>query len=446
MVEKTRVAVRLGTEIHFYTLAVGIYLEKGKNAAQETHQIAAHRIQGHFIALYLTEGQQLPYHSLDPGYISLDVNRIFVGRRILRKALLEFAQRIHYESKRCLQIVGDIGKELDSGPRQFLHILLLQLLHLKLVAIYLLIGEKAPYQVYQGQHDDSVEHLCPPGKERTWMYGPLHGSDTVSPKAIVVRCFDFETVTARIQVIITHCILPRIKGCPLIRQPHQAARIAVVFGVKITVGRKSESDIGLPVIERKALIRPYVLFCRDRTGINPHIREENHALVLVGANVSRTEEDETIGASEHQFSPGTHKSRADVERSTVAGSIESGWHDAPVGPAEQSLVCTEPDFLRYWILHYSEHGASVKGDIGVGSILGQNVQPAALGAQQKLSIGASAIAAKVVNRVGLPFQTIGSQDVQGRIVQHVQALMCQQPQAPLPIVEEGFHLANLTAA
>ena len=94
----------------------------------------------------------------------------------------------------------------------------------------------------------------------------------------------------------------------------------------------------------------------------------------------------------------------------------------------------------------SEHGASVKGDIGVGSILGQNVQPAALGAQQKLSIGASAIAAKVVNRVGLPFQTIGSQDVQGRIVQHVQALMCQQPQAPLPIVEEGFHLANLTAA
>ena len=151
MVEQAGIAFRLRAEIHLYPLAVRIYLEQGENAAEKTHQISGYGVECQFVALDLAEGQQLPYHALDAGYVPFYMVRVLARGRILRQALLKLVKGIYYERQGRLEVVGDVGEEIDPGPCQFLHVLLLQLLQFQFPLIYLLVGEVLPDKVGDGR-------------------------------------------------------------------------------------------------------------------------------------------------------------------------------------------------------------------------------------------------------------------------------------------------------
>ena len=127
----------------------------------------------------------------------------------------------------------------------------------------------------------------------------------------------------------------------------------------------------------------------------------------------------------------------------MAGGIEGGWHNASVRAAEEALVGAEPDFLGGRILHNTEHGASVQGNVCVASIRRKHVQAASPGADEQFSVRASAVAAEVVGRVGQALQIICLIQLQAGGIQHMQALVGKEPQFALAVVEEGLHLAHL---
>ena len=133
------------------------------------------------------------------------------------------------------------------------------------------------------------------------MDGPFHGGNAVSPEAVVVGSLHLKTVAARVQVVVVHCLLAGIQGGPFIGEAHQAAGIAVVLGVQVAVGREAYGHVGLPPVERKGLAGADVVLRSHGSVVHPHIGEEYHALVRVGADIPGTEKDEAVGTSEHHI-------------------------------------------------------------------------------------------------------------------------------------------------
>ena len=435
VVEHAVIRLELGLEFHLDALAVSIQFEQGEDALQETHQFPVARVQREMPAFNLAESQQLPDHPLHPGHATFDEPGIFRSRRILRDMFLELPQRIHDQGKRGLEVVGDAGKEI-----------LFHLLQFHLFPVHLPVGEIAPDEDGDAQQQKKIDQLGPPRKERGRPDRKCQARDVVPPKAVVVGGPHFKTVVPGFQVVVTHGLLTGRQHGPAVVQAGQPAGITVVLRAQITVRRESQVDVRLVVPKVQRDLRADVPLGGQALVVHPDVGEKHAGFPTIGLDLGRIDHDEAVCATKKQFSPGSQEGGAYIESAAVAGIVDGGHNKTAIPETVQTVVGTHPDIAGDRIFQDSEDRPPIHRKVLIAAVRMEDVHTRPFRAEQDVSAGSAAIAAKVVDGVGLVRQIDGPNRFPGNRVEKLDAGTGDQPKISVLSPEKGFHVAAALAA